>query len=169
MADRANSPPLGDWPSTTVAISQLSIYQVELTLSPTPIHLGESLHLYDNGLDKNTQTVVSRHGMYAPGLAINYVLLTDNEKVGDWRERRIDRSGGGELGGRKRRGELLGVIARESPAVVNIISAACTQPQLAAPFCLLYLLLRAFSILSNTKIDHPFKLHPLRITHRNFN
>lgn len=33
-----------------------------------------------------TQTMVSWYGMDAAEITINYVLLTDNEKAGDWKE-----------------------------------------------------------------------------------
>lgn len=55
---------------------------------------------------KTHKTGVCRLGMEAVEKAINYVLLTDNGKAGDWKEYKysIDWLGEGEYGGEKERG-----------------------------------------------------------------
>lgn len=74
---------------------------------------------------KTHKTVVRWLDMGAAEMTLNCVLLTVNGKAGDWKEYKYCIGWYRESESER---ELSGVFGRESPAVVNIISAACRQP-----------------------------------------
>lgn len=97
--------------STVVALGQLSICQLELTLNlphPSGIILTSLLKWSS---PKNTQALVSLHGMDAAAVAINYLRLSDNGRAGDRKEylhRQVEGEGGaGELCGVRCAGKAL--------------------------------------------------------------
>lgn len=96
------SPPRVGWLLTMVAISQLSICQLELKLNlPHPSGIILTSLLKWSGQKQTKELLVG--WCCRDTVAISYVLLTGNGNAGDWKEYKycIDWLGEGELGEKK--------------------------------------------------------------------